>query len=299
MEHARVNGHDRSKVLVIDGERFSREAIEAVLAVDGHEIVLAETGPEGLKVARTLHPSVILVDAGPSTGGFDACRSLKEDPELTDTPVILLAAPHDRRALTFGAAAGVDEFVNKPVSGIELRTRVRSMARMKRQSDRLRNLLRMQQLTDDLLLLARRENGTLLARPRPIDAIEVVRTNVLQLRSAHGVDETTLRVGASAASCPAEADPELLTRVLDLLVERALRAGSGAVTVRVDGCGPDEALALAVEHQLVGDRGATDTNAAADEDLAFCRLAAAAHRGTLSVAEDGTRVELTLPYSKG
>ena len=86
----------------------------------------------------------------PKLNGFDFCRQLKADERFRHIPVVLVTALNSRQDLIKGLDAGADEFLSKPVSGGELRARVRSMLRIKQQHDELKGAM---QLREDMTRL--------------------------------------------------------------------------------------------------------------------------------------------------
>lgn len=128
----------RPKVLIIDDERSSRDTLQTQLLREGYRIEQCDQALLGLERARELEPDLVLMDVMmPGLNGFELCRQFKADPVLRRIPVILVTALNRREDLIKGLDSGADEFVNKPVTGAELRARARSMLRIKRQQDEL------------------------------------------------------------------------------------------------------------------------------------------------------------------
>lgn len=127
-------------VLVVDDEPRNLEVLTHILGTQGFQIFTAEDGEEGLEKARAELPDVILLDVVmPQMDGFEVCRHLKADPATLYIPVALITALRGVRERTRGAEAGADEFISKPFDSIELITRVKSLARIKRLYDQLRS----------------------------------------------------------------------------------------------------------------------------------------------------------------
>ncbi len=126
-------------VLIVDDEPRNLEVLAHILGTQGFHIVTAEDGEEALEKAHAEAPDVILLDVVmPHLDGFEVCRRLKADPATLYTPVALITALRGVRERTRGAEAGADEFISKPFDSIELITRVKSLARIKRLYDQLR-----------------------------------------------------------------------------------------------------------------------------------------------------------------
>lgn len=81
------------KILVIDDEPHVVTYLETLLQDNGYVTVTAANGREGLDVARQEHPDLICLDITmPEKSGIAFYRELKADPELGDTPVVIVTA---------------------------------------------------------------------------------------------------------------------------------------------------------------------------------------------------------------
>jgi two-component system OmpR family response regulator len=118
----------RKTVLVVEDEEPIRELVATALRFRGYEVVEAGSGGEALGLARTSHPSLIVLDVMlPDLDGFEVCRKLRAggDP----APVIFLTArddPADKRA---GFTGGGDDYLTKPFSLEELVLRIEAVLR--------------------------------------------------------------------------------------------------------------------------------------------------------------------------
>ena len=90
--------------------------ISDYLEMNGFNIVTAYDGVEGVNQAQHTHPDLILMDIQmPRMDGFEATKKLRSDPEFEHTPIVALTAlamPNDRERCL---AAGMDEYITKPV----------------------------------------------------------------------------------------------------------------------------------------------------------------------------------------
>ncbi len=108
------SGSTQRKVLIIDDDPAMREGLSRMLAQEGFWAAVAENGEEGLNLAHTLHPDVITLDIMmPGMDGWQVLGQLKEDPELSHIPVVLLTMMDDRER---GFALGAAEYLCKPIS---------------------------------------------------------------------------------------------------------------------------------------------------------------------------------------
>lgn len=104
----------RQLVLVVDDDPNARDLIGRHLTREGFEVHTAATGPEALRLARELRPSVITLDVlMPGMDGLAVLQALKADPELAAIPVVMVSTMGDR---SLGAALGAADYLVKPVT---------------------------------------------------------------------------------------------------------------------------------------------------------------------------------------
>lgn len=119
-------------VLVVEDEEAIREAIVFNLKRDGHDVLAAADGVEGLALAREHQPDLIVLDVMlPRMSGLDVCRVLREE---TPIPILMLTARDSEADVVQGLDLGADEYVTKPFSMRELRARIASLLRRDRLS---------------------------------------------------------------------------------------------------------------------------------------------------------------------
>ena len=128
----------KPKVLMIDNAKMMHGVVKARLTADGMEFHSAFDGVEGLLLAQTIRPDVILLDVEmPSPNGFEVCRCLKDDPTLSNIPVIFLTGVSSTDEKVRGLNLGAIDYVTKPFDAAELQARVRASLRNKELLDLL------------------------------------------------------------------------------------------------------------------------------------------------------------------
>lgn len=135
-----VNGFDldQPKILVVDDHPASRMTAVALLAVEGYEVLEADSGTAALEQVMRSQPDLILLDVMmPGMDGFEVCQQLKQDEQTRLIPVIFITALNDRRSRIRGIEAGGDDFLTKPFDRLELAARVKSLVRQKRLNEDL------------------------------------------------------------------------------------------------------------------------------------------------------------------
>lgn len=134
-------------VLVVDDNPENRLLLSSQLSMEGHHIVQAGGGYEGIEMARIHDPDIILLDVMmPDMNGFEVCKILKDDPQTHLIPIIMVTALREVQYRIEGKKAGADEFLSRPHVREELLVRVRTLVQLKRARVRLeeeRNRLRL------------------------------------------------------------------------------------------------------------------------------------------------------------
>src|SRR5919201_219724 len=132
----RDNGN--AKILVVDDIPENVRLLEAVLAARGYDVVSATNGETALDLVDSEKPDLILLDVVmPDMDGYAVCQELRADDETAVLPVIMVKSsigPEKTKAIE----AGADDFIPKPFNHDELLTRVRSLLRIKRYHDTIK-----------------------------------------------------------------------------------------------------------------------------------------------------------------
>jgi two-component system, cell cycle response regulator len=137
------------KILIVDDSEDARLVATARLAHEGHEILCASDGPEGLEAAGRENPDLVLLDVDmPGMTGFEVCRRMKEDAATCSIPVIFLSGSGGIQDKVKGLDMGAVDFVTKPFDAFELRARVRAALRAKHLQDLLRKFALIDPLTE-------------------------------------------------------------------------------------------------------------------------------------------------------
>ncbi|MEZ5939988.1 MAG: response regulator [Planctomycetaceae bacterium] len=120
------------KILVADDNEPNRELLEAYLSDDGHEILMAVDGRETIDIAQKEQPDLILLDVMmPKLSGYEVCQTLKANEATRDIPILMVTALKEPADIEKAIAAGTDDFLTKPVHRLELKTRVRSLLKVR------------------------------------------------------------------------------------------------------------------------------------------------------------------------
>jgi two-component system, cell cycle response regulator len=137
------------KILIIDDSPDALAVATARLAHEGHEIMCAGGGKEGLEAVGRDSPDLVLLDVDmPGMTGFEVCRRLKSEAVTSSIPVIFLSGSDGANDKVKGLDLGGVDFVTKPFDAFELCARVRAVLRTKRLQDLLRKHAMIDPLTE-------------------------------------------------------------------------------------------------------------------------------------------------------
>ncbi len=117
------------KILVIEDDPIISETVTICfnLRWPEAEVIVTDSGEQGLKLAASSVPDVIILDVGlPGIDGYETLRRLRA---ITDAPAIMLTARDGEVAKVKGLEYGADDYITKPFSHIELLARVRAVLR--------------------------------------------------------------------------------------------------------------------------------------------------------------------------
>lgn len=105
----------RSRILIVDDEPDLLAMLRFGLELDGFEVLEASDGEQGLDLARTQSPSLIVLDLMlPRVDGYKVCRALKFDARYRDIPIFILSARTAAKDRQLALDLGADEFMTKP-----------------------------------------------------------------------------------------------------------------------------------------------------------------------------------------
>src|SRR5271170_5672648 len=123
-------GARMARVLVIEDEADLQEILRYNLGQAGHEVRVAATGKEGLRLAREQRPDIVLLDVMlPDMPGTNVCKTLKQDTSTKGIHVMMVTAKGEEIDRVVGFELGADDYVVKPFSVRELILRVRAVLR--------------------------------------------------------------------------------------------------------------------------------------------------------------------------
>lgn len=168
-----IASFEGSQILVVDDNPDLRAYVSRVLQRKGYKVRTAEQGAEGLEMAASYKPDLIITDLMmPGVSGLEMIARIRTDEGLQGTPIILLTAKVDNETRLEGVEQGADAYLSKPFNDRELLAEVRNLLALKSNERKVAQLN--QYLTESVLqrflppsLVAKANKGELQLDLRP------------------------------------------------------------------------------------------------------------------------------------
>jgi len=106
-----------ARILIVDDSPTEIRKISTILERHNHDVITADNGADGVAVARSEQPDIILMDVVmPGLNGFQATRQLTRTPETADIPVIIVTTKDQETDRVWGTRQGAKGYLVKPVA---------------------------------------------------------------------------------------------------------------------------------------------------------------------------------------
>lgn len=128
--HYNMSSQSSYKILIVDDEIDIIELLSYNLKKENFTVVAAMNGKEAINIASKIKPDIILMDVMmPEMDGIEACRQIKEIPQLKNIPLIFLTARGEEFSELAGFEAGADDYIIKPIKPRVLISRLKAILR--------------------------------------------------------------------------------------------------------------------------------------------------------------------------
>lgn len=121
-----------SRILIVDDQFGSRDALELFLQGEGYITDSADNGKHALmKIAERLPDLIVLDITMPGMDGYEVAHLLKSNSDTADIPIIMVTGHSGRAAKVVGLSTGVEAYMTKPIDPAELGLKVRNLLRLR------------------------------------------------------------------------------------------------------------------------------------------------------------------------
>ncbi|ACK70452.1 response regulator receiver modulated diguanylate cyclase/phosphodiesterase [Gloeothece citriformis PCC 7424] len=178
-----------AKILVIEDELSIRELINELLTLAEYEVIEAENGSQGIELALTTLPDLILCDIMmPYKNGYEVLQQLQSYPETESIPFIFLTAKGTKVDFREGMSLGADDYLAKPFSEDDLLQAINTRLK-KRASIEKRYLIQLTQTQEQLDYLLHHDPLTSL--PNQLSLREIFNTIISQINISLSLSENS------------------------------------------------------------------------------------------------------------
>src|SRR5712675_1377152 len=116
------------RILVVDDSPTERAYLQGLLVKKGYEVIIAESGEDGIAKAKSTKPDLILMDVVmPGLNGFQATRQITRDPVTRTVPIILCTSKSQETDKIWGMRQGARDYIVKPVRREELLAKITAL----------------------------------------------------------------------------------------------------------------------------------------------------------------------------
>ncbi|MBF0571735.1 MAG: response regulator [Candidatus Omnitrophica bacterium] len=119
---------DKKIILFIDDSLMDRTLVNQILVKNGFDVLLAEDGPQGMRMAQEQKPDLILLDVLlPGISGIEICKKLKRNPSTEEIPVIFYTSIDTPKDLIDYASYGASDYIQKTMPPEKLVASIKSI----------------------------------------------------------------------------------------------------------------------------------------------------------------------------
>jgi CheY-like chemotaxis protein len=130
------------KILIIDDEAVNRAVMEDYLTAFDYKVTMAKNGNEGLEMLSRITPDLVLLDINmPGKDGFQTLAEIKDHPEFSEIPVLLLSSFDRTNLKVKGLELGAEDYITRPFEKAEFLARIRAALRRSQPCLKNRNIL--------------------------------------------------------------------------------------------------------------------------------------------------------------
>lgn len=295
------------QILIADDNPANLLLLRRILAKEPCDLLEAEDGEAALKMALEHRPDLVLLDVMmPGLDGYEVSLALKQDPYMSEVPVIFLSALSDASSKIKGLEAGAVDYITKPFNKDEVLARVRIQLKLRRLTRELRKANRklsdkQQRIDEDLKAAAAIQRSLMPSHPPENDKVRVAWRFLpcdANAGDLFGFDELTPTgfsfhvIDVSGHGVPAA--------MMTVALSQSLDPGNGHTLVRPDEGGEPTAVApaqvlsrLDVEYPIDRfERHFTIAYMLLDLETGRLRYSRAGHPKPILIRTDGTLEEL-------
>jgi signal transduction histidine kinase len=127
-----MSSKNHSTILFISSNMATRQILQETLSGTGFILETSANAEESLRLANDLLPSILLLENSDGINAFETCRRLRANRGMDGIAIVMLIDREETDIRALGLSAGVDDFLDKPLDGLQILARLRSLSRFNR-----------------------------------------------------------------------------------------------------------------------------------------------------------------------
>jgi len=132
----------KKRILLIEDEEDIAALLKLQAEISGYKLHVEVDGLNGYRTVEKEKPDLVILDIMlPGLNGLDVCRKIKSNPDLKDTPVIMISAKSEELDVVLGLELGADDYVAKPFSPKVLFSRIKAVMRRGKEPEKAPKML--------------------------------------------------------------------------------------------------------------------------------------------------------------
>ena len=152
-----------NNLLLADDSITIRKVVGIIFANEDYELFVVDNGGEALAKARELSPDIILADVMmPDKTGYEVCTEIRNDPDLSNTPLLLLAGAFEPFDEEKARQCGADDFITKPFESHQLLEKVKQLIELGKERKAAKPVQEPEAVTPELI------QPSFIVPPRPL-----------------------------------------------------------------------------------------------------------------------------------
>lgn len=119
---------EKNTILIVDDSGSQIKHLQNILEQAGYKTLTASSGNEAIAVTEEMKPDAVMLDIIMEDGdGFKACRSIKKNPETTETPIIMVSSKNNPADRKWAIRLGASDYIIKPYKDQEVLEKIKSV----------------------------------------------------------------------------------------------------------------------------------------------------------------------------
>jgi twitching motility two-component system response regulator PilH len=117
-----------TRILIVDDSPTQLNGLTKILVKQGYDIITAEDGAQGVEMAASEKPDIVLMDVVmPNLNGFQATRQITKNPDTSHIPVIMLTGKDQETDRVWAERQGASDYITKPPNETDLLSKIEAL----------------------------------------------------------------------------------------------------------------------------------------------------------------------------